>query len=178
MHHFLPVERLDIDSPGNHHAKGSRQSGVPQPNPQALAGNLPAESALDFSGLGRGAEPAARRGINAHGGAGSPSVDALRALTRLSGRAAAAAKSAALGIIHAYRLLISPALPSACRFEPTCSAYALEAIEKWGLRRGAWLSLRRLLRCHPLGRGGYDPVPKATEVPLGTWLVRERLRRS
>ncbi|MCS6860928.1 MAG: membrane protein insertion efficiency factor YidD [Abditibacteriales bacterium] len=63
-----------------------------------------------------------------------------------------------LTLIRAYRLCLSPFLPPACRFTPTCSAYALEAIEKHGMIRGGWMSLRRLLRCHPLHPGGFDPV--------------------
>jgi hypothetical protein len=58
-----------------------------------------------------------------------------------------------------YKKTISPWLPSACRFEPTCSVYAREAIERHGLRNGSLLALRRLLRCHPLHSGGFDPVP-------------------
>lgn len=68
-------------------------------------------------------------------------------------------KRALIGGIRFYRRALSPLKPPSCRFEPTCSAYALEAIERYGPGRGSWLALRRLLRCHPLGRGGYDPVP-------------------
>lgn len=67
-------------------------------------------------------------------------------------------KGITLGLIRGYRAFISPALAPSCRFYPTCSAYAMEAIERWGVGRGAWLSLRRLLRCHPWGGHGYDPV--------------------
>lgn len=61
--------------------------------------------------------------------------------------------------IRFYRAAISPYTPPACRFHPTCSQYGLEAVERWGAARGGWLLLRRLLRCHPFHRGGYDPVP-------------------
>jgi putative membrane protein insertion efficiency factor len=64
-----------------------------------------------------------------------------------------------LGSIRFYRSAISPYTPPSCRFQPTCSAYALQAIEKYGAARGGWLALRRLLRCHPFCKGGYDPVP-------------------
>ncbi|MEV1286781.1 membrane protein insertion efficiency factor YidD [Micromonospora sp. NPDC049679] len=63
------------------------------------------------------------------------------------------------GPIIAYRRWISPALPARCRFYPSCSAYALEAVARHGAPRGAVLAVRRLLRCHPFHPGGYDPVP-------------------
>ena len=61
--------------------------------------------------------------------------------------------------VHFYRLCISPMFPPACRFTPTCSAYALEALRRHGPLRGTLLTVRRLLRCHPWGGCGYDPVP-------------------
>lgn len=61
--------------------------------------------------------------------------------------------------IYFYRAAISPMLPPTCRFTPTCSEYAIEALKKHGPLRGIWLTLRRLLRCHPWGGSGYDPVP-------------------
>ena len=61
--------------------------------------------------------------------------------------------------VRAYRLLLSPWLGHSCRFQPTCSAYAQEAVEKYGAGKGGWLALRRLFRCHPFGGKGYDPVP-------------------
>ena len=62
--------------------------------------------------------------------------------------------------IFAYRMLVSPVLPAACRFEPSCSRYGIEALHRHGPLKGGWLALRRLARCHPWGGpGGYDPVP-------------------
>jgi len=66
-----------------------------------------------------------------------------------------------LAVIQLYREGISPLRPACCRYTPTCSAYAVEAIEVHGLARGSWLALRRLLRCHPFHRGGHDPVPSS-----------------
>lgn len=63
--------------------------------------------------------------------------------------------------VRAYRLLLSPWLGHGCRFQPTCSAYALEALARHGALRGAWLAVRRIGRCHPWGGEGFDPVPDA-----------------
>jgi putative membrane protein insertion efficiency factor len=68
-------------------------------------------------------------------------------------------KSLALGLIRFYQGGLSPVLPSSCRYYPSCSAFAYEAVDKWGLRRGVPMALRRLLHCHPWGGHGYDPVP-------------------
>ena len=62
-------------------------------------------------------------------------------------------------LIQGYRKFISPLFPPSCRFQPTCSQYSLEAIEKFGPIKGSWLGIKRILRCHPLHPGGYDPVP-------------------
>jgi putative membrane protein insertion efficiency factor len=81
----------------------------------------------------------------------------------VSKRRPGAAARALLAVIRFYRTAISPALPPSCRYTPSCSAYAAEAIELHGAGRGSWLALRRLLRCHPFHAGGHDPVP----LPVG-----------
>jgi uncharacterized protein len=68
-------------------------------------------------------------------------------------------KSAIQFLLRGYKRWISPMLPHACRFVPTCSEYALEAVERHGAVRGSWLAVTRLLRCHPFARAGHDPVP-------------------
>ena len=69
------------------------------------------------------------------------------------------AKTILLFLIRFYRRRISPLFPPCCRFHPTCSAYALEAVTRYGALKGGWLALRRILKCHPFHPGGYDPVP-------------------
>jgi len=76
-------------------------------------------------------------------------------------------KQAAQFVLRGYKRLISPMVPHACRFVPTCSEYAMEAIERHGVVRGSMLAAGRLLRCHPLARAGYDPVPNAAREKTG-----------
>jgi putative membrane protein insertion efficiency factor len=68
-------------------------------------------------------------------------------------------KKIALGLIKMYQSTISKALPSSCRYTPTCSEYTYEAINRYGIFKGIWLGTKRISRCHPWHEGGYDPVP-------------------
>ena len=68
-------------------------------------------------------------------------------------------KSVLIALVKGYRLLLSPGWGSQCRFTPTCSLFAIEALERHGAWRGSWLAMRRVARCHPWRTGGYDPVP-------------------
>ena len=73
-----------------------------------------------------------------------------------------------IGLLRAYRALISPLYGQVCRYHPSCSAYALEAVTEHGAFRGVWLAVRRLVRCHPWAAGGYDPVPPNLHSPPRT----------
>lgn len=68
-----------------------------------------------------------------------------------------------IALLRGYRFVISPLYGQVCRYHPTCSAFALEAISTYGAARGTWLAVRRVLRCHPWALGGYDPVPPRTQ---------------
>jgi len=74
------------------------------------------------------------------------------------------ARAVVIGILRLYKRFLSPLLPPACRFQPTCSEYAIEAVRVHGVGRGSWLALRRLARCQPFSRGGFDPVPGARKA--------------
>ncbi len=82
-------------------------------------------------------------------------------------------------ILRAYQAFVSPLLPGGCKFYPSCSHYAVEAVETHGALRGAWLAALRVLRCRPFAQGGYDPVPHAREVtkqPTGNRRYAESAR--
>jgi len=72
-----------------------------------------------------------------------------------------------IAVVQIYRLVLSPLLPPSCRFEPSCSRYALAALREHGAARGGWLSIRRLFRCRPGGGSGYDPVPPRLPATTG-----------
>jgi putative membrane protein insertion efficiency factor len=73
------------------------------------------------------------------------------------------ARAALMALVRFYRTAISPWTPAACRYDPTCSAYMLEALESHGALRGSWIGLKRIMRCHPWGGSGLDPVPHPAE---------------
>jgi uncharacterized protein len=86
-------------------------------------------------------------------------------------------QSLLIGLVKGYRLLLSPWLGSACRFTPTCSAYALDALAEHGAAGGSYLTVARLARCHPWCEGGHDPVPTSLRAPklLTRWLEKPQL---
>jgi putative membrane protein insertion efficiency factor len=71
-----------------------------------------------------------------------------------------------MGLVRGYQLFISPWTLPSCRFTPTCSAYALEALERHGSLRGSWLAMKRIARCHPWGGHGFDPVPEGSDAAV------------
>lgn len=83
-------------------------------------------------------------------------------------------KSLLITLLRAYKWLLSPWLPPACRYVPTCSEYAEEAIERYGVLRGGWMAALRLLRCHPFVNGGYDPVVPNSVEETTVQAVREQ----
>jgi uncharacterized protein len=83
------------------------------------------------------------------------------------------AKFVVLQLLRGYKWAISPMFPPACRFVPTCSEYAMEAVERYGAVRGGLMALMRLMRCHPFAHGGYDPVVKVSGNPRFSQSTRE-----
>jgi len=83
-------------------------------------------------------------------------------------------KSLALRLLRLYKRWISPAFPPSCRYVPTCSEYAMEAVERYGTLRGGIMAAWRVLRCHPLAKGGYDPVVKADPVRRSSPFISHR----
>lgn len=88
------------------------------------------------------------------------------------GRAAGAVARGAIYVIGLYRTLISPLRPASCRFSPTCSQYAVDALLEFGLARGSWLSLVRLAKCGPWHRGGWDPIPERCDAAVDAAVLR------
>lgn len=91
----------------------------------------------------------------------APAIRELAAEVPASGPVGRLARSGALALLRAYKLLLSPLFAGACRHLPTCSDYAAEAVVRHGVARGSWLALTRLARCRPFGTSGHDPVPTA-----------------
>ncbi len=168
MHNLYPIKWPAEHSIGDHRTAGSWQRGAPQSDEAPAARGFSPPSPCPPRWMGHRSESSSRDG-------GSPLRDSgERAPAHFSEAApreqagagggqrvsAKGAKAAALGLIRFYQTCLAPVLaPSFCRYYPSCSAYAYEAIEKRGVWPGMRLAVRRLLRCRPLGGHGYDPVP-------------------
>lgn len=161
MHRFFQTEWAAPDTSGNHRDGAAGQRCIAEPCEAAHSRSLPAASPLDSGRMGHRPEPApgsSDRGILNPGARTPEGLSASRASEWRTGLARVM-KTTALATIRFHQVCISPTLPSSCRFYPTCSAYAYEAVEKWGVWKGSKMALQRLLRCRPFATHGYDPVP-------------------
>ena len=161
MHSLFPAERPRGNTPRDYGAGARGLLGASQPHQAARAGGFPEPPASTPGRLGHRGQSAQDRG---HDGVSCVRTAIAAPVSRASaGRilrgGSAALRLLALVLIRFYQSCLSPISPSSCRFYPSCSAYAYEAIEKWGAWQGIKLTVRRLGRCRPWGGQGYDPVP-------------------
>jgi len=162
MHHFLPLERLTSHAPGHYDAEGAWQGCGSQSDSASLARGFSPESVGDPARLGYRAEssPHCCRTPFSGPGARDSALVSKRSALELRSAASRVIQIAVLLLIRVYQVFLSPLFLPACRFQPTCSAYAYEAVQEWGVWRGLGFALQRLLRCHPFGGYGYDPAPR------------------
>jgi len=160
MRHLLPPQRPFLDSLGDYRAGASGERRGSQPGEAAPAGGFPAPPRGHSGRMGYRLESPRGGGERpvSDAGSGNPASLPQSGAARIFAGVPAAMKFAALALIRFYQVCLSPRLPSSCRYYPSCSAYAYEAVEKWGLWRGVGMAFRRLLRCRPWGGHGYDPV--------------------
>lgn len=171
MRRVLFIKRTRREPPGHYGTDLGGRRGASQSCEAQGAGGFSTEPGFDPRRLGYRSESAPRRSqssvCESH-----PRTDAIVSgagcadspVARVSEAQCAQGllKTVVLALISFYRATLSPVIPSSCRFYPTCSVYAYEAVSQWGIRRGIWLALRRVLRCRPLGDFGYDPVPQSS----------------
>jgi len=166
---LFPAQWHAGESCGYHGVRTSRRRGGPQQGETAPARGLSAEPGEHSGRMGHRFEPPRSSGESpfleidgasleavSRGASSGGDFTAWRAAWR---RGREAVKFVALALVRFYQSSISATLPSSCRYYPSCSSYALEAVEKWGLWQGGRMALLRLLRCRPWGGRGYDPVP-------------------
>jgi uncharacterized protein len=173
MRGVLSIERTRREPPGPHGTHRRGQRGGTQSREAEDAGGISIKPRFDPGRLGHRSESPQR-------GSQSPVQDPHAGVDAALSRACCSAfeadnaadpqsaqaplKTAVLALISFYRATLSPAIPSSCRFYPTCSAYAYDAVSQWGIWRGIGLAVRRVLRCQPFGSFGYDPVPSSGRV--------------
>ena len=167
MHGLSPAQRVTTLTIGNHYAGAPGKCRGPQSPAAARAGGLPAESHRYSRRLGHSGEPAPASGEGILPVAPARTVAGVSAATPAASAASRFVKLLLLGSIRFYQACLSPHLPMGCRFQPSCSAYAFEAVQQWGAWRGGWLAVRRLLRCRPFGKFGFDPVPQRRGLGTG-----------
>jgi putative membrane protein insertion efficiency factor len=173
MHGLLPLQRIAAHASGDYCARAGGEFSGAESAETADTRSLPAQSRETSRRLGSSGEPTSRRG---HGRFCDPPAGVASAVSESAPAAPTAhgvLKLTTLGLIRFYQMNLSPALPSACRFYPSCSAYAYEAVEKWGVRKGVWLATGRLLRCRPWGPFGCDPVPEKRGLGAGDWVLEQ-----
>ena len=161
MHRLLSTERAGRDAPGHYRPKASGWVPGAQPDQTADQGDFPAPPRDFTGGMGHCAQSSqsGRYGRLCVSGTGAVAPFPRRAARRVVRGGASALRLFLLGLIRFYQICLSPTIPSSCRYYPSCSAYAYEAVAKWGTWKGTQLAVRRLLRCRPWGGHGYDPVP-------------------
>ena len=161
MHGLHPTEWLAAIALGGHRPSAPGQGRFAQSAEAPVAGDFPTPSRSLAGRLGHTGEPPRVGGegpISDTGGGGFEAVPKPAPSGDFPG-VARQVKFIALGLIRFYKACLSPVIPSSCRFYPSCSAYAYEAVERWGIGRGVRLALGRLMRCRPFGGHGFDPVP-------------------
>ncbi len=159
MHDVFPIQRSRAHALGHYHPNPPGRSCSTQPNPAATAGDFPALSISHRARLGCGAESAPESSLDFVSELGTRNAEIIPPIAANPSKGSRALKTFTLALIRFYQVCLSPSIPSSCRFYPSCSGYAYEAVSKWGVRKGATMALERLLRCRPFGGGGYDPVP-------------------
>lgn len=161
MHRLFPAQWLAASTSGHHDSRPSRQGGVAQSSEATVAGGFPAEPPHTPWGMGHPGEPPPRGGggtvPHSRAGITASLTDPTPGRTLRTGPRAV--KTIVMALIRFYQACLSPLLPSSCRYYPSCSAYAYEAVARWGAGRGTRMAMGRLLRCRPWGGHGYDPVP-------------------
>ncbi len=161
MHRIFPTERAERNAPGHYRPETPWNIRVAKPDQAAHQRSFPAAPAGTSGRMGHCAQPAAEGGDGRLSCSRTGTVAAVskRAAGRIAHYGKLALRLFLLGLIRFYQVCLSPTIPSSCRFYPSCSAYAYEAVAKWGPWRGTRLAMRRLLSCRPWGGHGYDPVP-------------------
>gem|GEM_PF-165165 len=168
MHGLLPAQRATTLTLGDHHAGSIGECGAAQPSAPASARSVSAESAESSGRLGLAGQSPRGSGQSFLRHSPEGTTSPLSPETSIAAITTGFVKLLILGLIRFYQACLSPAMPSACRFHPSCSAYAFKAVEKWGVWKGGRLALGRLLRCRPWsGSFGYDPVPEKRGLGAG-----------
>ena len=161
MHHLLSTERPGRDALGHHGAEAHWYGCGAESHQAAGQGDFPAAQARAATRMGPCAEssPWSSQRRLSGSGAGIDAPVSCGAAGRIVRAGAYALRLLLLGLIRFYQICLSPIIPSSCRYYPSCSAYAYEAVAKWGAWKGTRLAVGRIFRCRPWGGHGYDPVP-------------------